>query len=139
MVHKVAYIARGYAISITNDGLHFGEPDSIVIYNSSCVNCTKAGNQVLCQRNVSMPIKYITMHSCVTVCAEYTYRSNGLYSMVTNYVNECFSFRGADTTYFHILFLSRLFLVHNRICETVFIHTNKVIVFIGPRDYNLTT
>ena len=54
--HKEAYIARGYSISITNDGVHFGESDSMLIYNSSCVNCTKAGNQILCDKNVSMPI-----------------------------------------------------------------------------------
>ena len=48
------YIARGYSISITNDGKHFGEPDSIVIFNSSCVNCTKTGNQIECLKDVSL-------------------------------------------------------------------------------------
>ena len=52
--HHDTYIARGYAISITNDGLHFGDSDSIVIFNSSCVNCTKTGNQIACLRDVSL-------------------------------------------------------------------------------------
>ena len=47
------FIARGYALAIANDGKHFGESDSIVIYNSSCVNCTKTGNQIECNRDVS--------------------------------------------------------------------------------------
>ena len=48
------YIARGYSIAIANDGIHFGESDSIVIYNSSCVNCTKTENEIECYRDVSL-------------------------------------------------------------------------------------
>ena len=58
------FIARGYSISITNDGKHFGESDSIVIFNSSCVNCTKTGNQIECLKDVSL--FFIVLKSLMT-------------------------------------------------------------------------
>ena len=50
---KGSYIARGYTIAIANDGIHYGEYDSIVVYDSTCVNCTKVGNNVTCTQTVS--------------------------------------------------------------------------------------
>ena len=50
---KENYIARGYTISIANDGVHFGESDAIVIFDSACVNCTKIGDYISCLQDVS--------------------------------------------------------------------------------------
>ena len=50
---KDDYLARGYSISISNDGVNFGDADSIVVFDSTCVNCTKLGTKVICMKTVS--------------------------------------------------------------------------------------
>ncbi|KAL4216825.1 hypothetical protein ACF0H5_024546 [Mactra antiquata] len=41
-------LAYGYQISFSNDGTAFSEADTIVIYDSLCVNCTKVGEDIVC-------------------------------------------------------------------------------------------
>ena len=48
------YIARGYSISISNDGANYGLSDSIVIFDSTCVNCTKDGDKIYCAKDVRL-------------------------------------------------------------------------------------
>ena len=48
------YIARGYSISISNDGANYGLSDSIVIFDSTCVNCTKDGDKIHCIKDVGL-------------------------------------------------------------------------------------
>ena len=63
------YIARGYSISISNDGANYGLSDSIVIFDSTCVNCTKDGDRLHCIKDVrlrafltvSVPVHYLSI------------------------------------------------------------------------------
>lgn len=34
------YIARGYYVSVSNDGVTYSEEDFLVIHDSTCVNCS---------------------------------------------------------------------------------------------------
>lgn len=52
------YIAFGYMISVSNDGVKFSEEDILVIFDSECVNCTKHNGNVICRQNVSMKASY---------------------------------------------------------------------------------
>ena len=51
---KDTFIARGYDVSISNDGVHFSVADSIIIFDSTCVNCTKVGKNIFCVKDVSI-------------------------------------------------------------------------------------
>ncbi|KAL4221758.1 hypothetical protein ACF0H5_020013 [Mactra antiquata] len=41
-------IAYGYQVSFSNDGILFSEADTIVIYDSLCLNCTKIDGDIVC-------------------------------------------------------------------------------------------
>lgn len=43
-----AYIARGFHVSVSNDGVTFSEEDVLVIYDSTCVHCTVEGSTTTC-------------------------------------------------------------------------------------------
>ena len=59
------YIARGYSIAITNDGINYGLPDSVVIFDSTCVNCTKDDDKIFCKKDVSNYIlSFSTLNNC---------------------------------------------------------------------------
>jgi len=38
------YIARGYYVSVSNDGVTYSEEDILIILDSTCVNCTVDGS-----------------------------------------------------------------------------------------------
>lgn len=42
------FIARGYHVSLSNNGKTYSEDDIIVIFDSACVNCTKVAGKVIC-------------------------------------------------------------------------------------------
>jgi hypothetical protein len=41
-------IAYGYLISVSNDGKHFSEEDTLVIFDSNCVDCNKHDQLIQC-------------------------------------------------------------------------------------------
>jgi len=45
---SVDYVARGYYVSVSNDGVTYSEEDLLVIYDSTCVNCTVDGSITTC-------------------------------------------------------------------------------------------
>ena len=47
-------IARGYKVSVSNDGVTYSEEDILVIYDSTCVNCTVVGSTAMCVAKVSI-------------------------------------------------------------------------------------
>lgn len=53
------YIAYGYAISVSNDGVKYSEEDILVIFDSECVNCTKNSSDIICRQNVSIKSSHI--------------------------------------------------------------------------------
>lgn len=46
------YIAEGYRVSVSNDGVTFSEEDILIIFDSLCVNCSKTDGKVTCIRKV---------------------------------------------------------------------------------------
>lgn len=44
----VEYLARGYHVSVRNDGISYSEEDVLVIYDSTCVNCSVEGSITIC-------------------------------------------------------------------------------------------
>ncbi|XP_053403813.1 von Willebrand factor D and EGF domain-containing protein-like [Mercenaria mercenaria] len=44
------FIARGFRISVSNDGREYSENDAIVIFDSKCVNCSKVGGKIYCKK-----------------------------------------------------------------------------------------
>jgi len=34
------YVAKGYHVSMTNDGVTYSEEETVLIYNETCVNCS---------------------------------------------------------------------------------------------------
>jgi len=51
------YIARGYHVSVSNDGVTYSEEDVLVIYDSACVNCTVDGSTITCDVQVSAMLR----------------------------------------------------------------------------------
>ena len=45
-------IARGYKVSVSNDGVTYSDEDILVVYDSTCVNCTISGSQAICVAKV---------------------------------------------------------------------------------------
>ncbi|KAL4216668.1 hypothetical protein ACF0H5_024391 [Mactra antiquata] len=43
-------ISYGYHTSISNDGNTFSDEDTVIIYDSMCVNCTKIGSNIICTK-----------------------------------------------------------------------------------------
>ena len=54
-----AYVARGYSVSISNDAINFGETDSMAVFDSTCVNCTKHDLHIVCMKDVRVSAQYI--------------------------------------------------------------------------------
>ena len=48
------YVARGYSVSISNDAVSFGDTDAMVVFDSTCVNCTKLDIDIVCTRDVRL-------------------------------------------------------------------------------------
>ncbi|XP_052788950.1 neurogenic locus Notch protein-like isoform X2 [Mya arenaria] len=44
------FLSLGYNVSLSNDGNLFSVEDMILIYDSDCVNCTRLGSDVICER-----------------------------------------------------------------------------------------
>ena len=53
-----SYVARGYSVSISNDAISFGDTDSMVVFDSTCVNCTKIGIDIVCTKDVRFIFYY---------------------------------------------------------------------------------
>lgn len=45
-------IARGYKVSVSNDGVTYSDEDILVVYDSTCVNCTISGLHAICVAKV---------------------------------------------------------------------------------------
>jgi len=37
---NLEYVARGYHVSMSNDGVNYSEEETVLIFNETCVNCT---------------------------------------------------------------------------------------------------
>jgi len=37
---NLEYVARGYHVSMSNDGVNYSEEETVMIFNETCVNCT---------------------------------------------------------------------------------------------------
>ena len=48
------YVAWGYSVSISNDAISFGDPDAMVVFDSTCVNCTKIDLDIVCKKDVRL-------------------------------------------------------------------------------------
>jgi len=46
------YIARGYHVSVSNDGVTYSDEDVLVIYDSTCVSCTVDISTITCDVQV---------------------------------------------------------------------------------------
>ncbi|XP_053373990.1 uncharacterized protein LOC123532953 [Mercenaria mercenaria] len=42
------FVARGYRISLSNNGKIYSEEDIIIIFDSECVNCSKSHGEIVC-------------------------------------------------------------------------------------------
>jgi len=65
--NSVDYIARGYHVSVSNDGVTYSEEDILVIYDSTCVNCTVDGTVTTCLVKVCSLIWQVKRHVSVIV------------------------------------------------------------------------
>lgn len=45
-------VSHGFLTSVSNDGKAFSEGDTIVIFDSQCVNCTKVEDKIVCTKEV---------------------------------------------------------------------------------------
>lgn len=45
-------VARAYNISLSNDGVNFSEEDTLLVYDSACVICTKIAGAITCHKQV---------------------------------------------------------------------------------------
>ncbi|XP_053389303.1 von Willebrand factor D and EGF domain-containing protein-like [Mercenaria mercenaria] len=51
------YIASGYAISVSNDGVEYSEEDILVVFDSECVDCIKQDENVTCKQKPGYCVK----------------------------------------------------------------------------------
>ena len=47
------YMARGYHVPVSNDGVTYSEEDVLVIHDSNCVPCVVDGSTVTCNVQVN--------------------------------------------------------------------------------------
>jgi len=46
-------IAYGFKVAVSNDGATFSKDDSIVIFDSTCVDCAKFNGSIICSSKVN--------------------------------------------------------------------------------------
>ena len=46
-------IAHGFKVAVSNDGATFSKDDSIVIFDSKCVDCAKLNGSIICSSKVN--------------------------------------------------------------------------------------
>jgi len=49
---NIDVVARGYYISVSNDGTSFSEEDIMVVYDSTCLSCIVNGTTTSCEVKV---------------------------------------------------------------------------------------
>ncbi|KAH3862955.1 hypothetical protein DPMN_025930 [Dreissena polymorpha] len=49
-------VARVYNISLSNDGVNFSEKDTLLVYDSVCVTCSKTQGVIKCIKKVDIQI-----------------------------------------------------------------------------------
>jgi len=64
-------IAYGFKVAVSNDGATFSKDDSIVIFDSTCVECAKLNGSIICLSKVS-GLNYILLALSILCLKRFT-------------------------------------------------------------------
>ncbi|XP_060560747.1 von Willebrand factor D and EGF domain-containing protein-like [Ruditapes philippinarum] len=51
------FVSRGFRVSVSNDGNGYSDEDSIVIFDSQCVDCSKVNGKIVCTTKTGFCMK----------------------------------------------------------------------------------